>query len=305
MHDLNDKKIPVILDTDIGNDIDDTWALGMLLKCPELDVKLITTASDNTTVKAKLVAKSLDLVGRTDIPIGIGLSKNRKKGPLYRWIKEYDLSNYSGIIHENGIEALCSTIIESPEPITLIVIGPCGNIAEALRTNPDIAKNARFVGMHGSIRIGYVGSRVPSPEFNVQQDIQACREVFQAPWEKTITPLDTCGNIALSGRYYKPFLNCNNPIVNVIKENYNLWAKKSVINKFMKTNPEQNSTVLFDTVAIYLAFSEELLNIEELKIEITDKGLTQISEKGNTIRCATSWKNKRAFKELIVDRLIK
>jgi inosine-uridine nucleoside N-ribohydrolase len=303
--DVNDKKIPVILDTDIGNDIDDTWALGMLLKCPELDVKLITTASDNTTFKAKLVAKFLDLVGRTDIPIGIGVAKNHKKGPLYRWVKEYDLASYPGIIHEHGVEALCSTIMESPEPITLIVIGPCGNIAEALRTNPDITKNARFVGMQGSVRIGYMGVRKPAPEFNVQQDIQACREVFQAPWEKTITPLDTCGSIVLSGRFYKPFLDCDNSIVNAIKENYDLWAKKSVINKILKNDPERNSTVLFDTVAIYLAFSEELLNIEELKIEVTDKGLTQISEKGNTIRCATSWKNKRAFKELLVDRLMK
>ena len=305
MVDLNEKKIPVILDTDIGNDIDDTWALGMLLKCPELDVKLITTASEDTTIKATLVAKFLELVGRTEIPIGIGKSKNRKKGPLYGWIKDYDLSNYPGIIHENGIEALCSTIMESPEPITLIVIGPCGNIAEALRTYPDIAKNARFVGMHGSIRIGYMGARKPSPEFNVQQDIKAFREVVQAPWEKTITPLDTCGSIVLSGRFYQTFLDCENSIVNVIKENYRLWAKKSVINKILKNDPERNSTVLFDTVAVYLAFSEDLLNIEELKIEITDEGYTIISEKGNTIRCATSWKNKRGFKELLVDRLVK
>ena len=71
-------KIPVILDTDIGLDIDDTWALGLLLKSPEIDVKLITASSDNTTVKAQLVAKFLERVGRTDIPIGIGLEENRK-----------------------------------------------------------------------------------------------------------------------------------------------------------------------------------------------------------------------------------
>jgi len=45
---LNAKKILVILDTDIGIDIDDTWALGLLLKCPELDVKLITTTSEDS-----------------------------------------------------------------------------------------------------------------------------------------------------------------------------------------------------------------------------------------------------------------
>ena len=61
MKNIISKKIPVILDTDIGEDIDDTWAMGFLLKCPELDVKLITTATDDTFLKAKLVAKFLEL----------------------------------------------------------------------------------------------------------------------------------------------------------------------------------------------------------------------------------------------------
>ncbi|MBY9018063.1 MAG: hypothetical protein KGD66_04445 [Candidatus Lokiarchaeota archaeon] len=67
---------------------------------------------------------------------------------------------------------------------------------------------------------------------------------------------------------------------------------------------KNETSILFDTVAIYLGFSEDLLNIEELKIEITDRGLTQISERGNLIRCATSWKDVEAFKNFLVDRLI-
>ena len=67
------RKIPVIFDTDICDDIDDTWALAALLKSPELDVRLITTAVGNTEAKAKVVAKFLETVGRTDIPIGIGV----------------------------------------------------------------------------------------------------------------------------------------------------------------------------------------------------------------------------------------
>jgi len=66
---------------------------------------------------------------------------------------------------------------------------------------------------------------------------------------------------------------------------------------------KNETSVLFDTVAIYLGFSEELVNIEELKIEITDRGLTKISENGNLVRCATSWKDVQAFKNLLVNRL--
>jgi len=67
------KKIPVILDTDIGFDIDDLWALVMILKSPELDIKLITTDTGDTYYRAKLVAKTLEIANRTDIPIGVGI----------------------------------------------------------------------------------------------------------------------------------------------------------------------------------------------------------------------------------------
>ena len=303
MRNLSNKQIPVILDTDIGMDIDDTWALSFLLKCPEFDVKLITTSTDDTTIKAKLVAKFLEVAGRTDIPIGIGPSESRRKGNLYSWIKDYELSEYSGTVNKNGMEILCSTIMESPDPITIIAIGPLRTVAGALKLNPDITENARFVGMHGSIRIGYKGIPYPYPEYNVKHDIQSCREVFHAPWKKTITPLDTCGNIVLSGDNFERIMNCDNTIVKIIKENFEIWAEKNRVTE-MITKDKRTST-LFDTVAIYLGFTEDLLNIEDLKITVTEKGITKISEEGDNIRCATSWKDIQAFKDLLVNRLIK
>ena len=307
MRKLSSKKIPVILDTDIGEDIDDTWALGFLLKSPEFDVKLITTATDDTTIKAKIIAKFLEIAGRSDIPIGIGPAENSKKGKQYSWIKDYKLSEYSGSIHENGMEVLCSTIMDSSDPVTLIAIGPLGTVAGALKLNPNITGNARFVGMHGSIRIGYQGVPFVYPEYNVKHDIQSCRDVFHAPWEKTITPLDTCGNIVLSGEHFERIMNCDNTIVNLIKENFEIWAKEWAKERNLTKliTEDKKTTILFDTVAIYLAFSEELLNIEELKIKVTENGITKLSEEGNNIRCATSWKDVQAFKDLLVNRLVK
>jgi hypothetical protein len=54
------RRVPVILDTDIGDDIDDSWALPLLLRSPELDVKLITTATGDTTYRARLTARLLE-----------------------------------------------------------------------------------------------------------------------------------------------------------------------------------------------------------------------------------------------------
>ena len=94
----------------------------------------------------------------------------------YTFVLFYEMSRYPGTVHENGIDILCSTIIDSPESLTLIAIGPLGNVAEALKRNPNITKNSRFVGMHGSIHIGYRGSNSPDQEFNVKRNIAACRE---------------------------------------------------------------------------------------------------------------------------------
>ena len=73
--------IPVIFDTDIGDDIDDTWALVMLLRSPRLDVRMITTDYGNTVYRAKLVARLLEIAGRTDIPDRDRHTGERERGP--------------------------------------------------------------------------------------------------------------------------------------------------------------------------------------------------------------------------------
>src|SRR3990172_70765 len=166
-------KIPVILDTDIGGDIDDTWALVMLLKSPELDVKLVTSDSGNDTYRARIIAKILQIAARTDVPVGVGRLAGDKPGPQTAWVGDYDLSQYPGTIHEDGVGAIINVIRASQVPVTLVAIGPVPNIPEALRRGPDIAEKARFVGMHGSVRRGSGGSQEVAAEYNVQQNPKA------------------------------------------------------------------------------------------------------------------------------------
>src|SRR6187455_2745598 len=112
-------KIPVILDTDIGSDIDDTWALIMMLNSPELDVKLIVTAHRDTTYRAKIVAKLLETAGRTDIPIAIGIQTPEWEGLAQAsWVTDYELEAYPGTLYRDGISALIDTIMNSDEQVT-------------------------------------------------------------------------------------------------------------------------------------------------------------------------------------------
>jgi len=122
--DAPSRPIPVILDTDIGDDIDDTWALALALKSPELDVKLVVTDFGNTEQRAKLVARVLELAGRTDIPIGIGIKENDDPGPQADWVKGYDLAKYPGRVLKDGVQALVDTAMASPEPMTLTLVCP-------------------------------------------------------------------------------------------------------------------------------------------------------------------------------------
>lgn len=296
------RRIPIILDTDIGDDIDDTWAIAMMLKSPELDVRLITTDTGDTTYRARIVAKLLEAAGRTDIPIGIGPPLPGKVGPQGPWVADYDLSRYPGRIHRDGVQALIDTIMSSREPVTLICIGPLPNIGEALRREPRIAQRARFIGMHGSIRKGYNGSDQIAPEYNVKLYTPACRPVFVAGWSMTITPLDTCGLVKLAGEKYKAVRDCQDPLIRAMIDNYRIWARNV---GWAQVDTDSYSTTLYDTVAVYLAFSEDLLVMENLPLRVTDDGYTMIDEKaGKVVHCATAWKDLPAYEDFLVKRLI-
>ena len=175
------KRIPVIFDTDIGSDIDDTWALVLLLKSPEFDVRLVVSDQHAGDYRAKLLAKFLELAGRTDIPVGVGVGKRGGGGGQVDWVKDYDLASYPGTVHEDGVQAIIDTIMKSDEMITLIAVGPVPNLEEALRREPRIAEKARFVGMHGGVRKGYGGNEKVVPEYNVRANPKACQAVFTAP----------------------------------------------------------------------------------------------------------------------------
>ena len=297
------KPTPVILDTDIGGDIDDTWALALLLKCPELDVRLVVTDTGDTRFyRAKLVARMLDIAGRADIPIGVGLPTADQRGSHShaqgRWVEDYRMSDYPGRIHDDGVQAMIDTIMASDERITLICIGPMPNIREALRRQPAIADRVRFVGMLGSIRRDHLGGP-PMPETNVVVDIAAAQAAFTAGWDMTITPLDTCGVVSLDGDRYQRVLECKDPVVQAVIENYRFWETA----KGIGPKADRASSILFDTVAVYLAFADDLVVMEDFGIRVDDQGYTRIDPSAKVVRCATEWRDYPGFQDWLVDRL--
>jgi inosine-uridine nucleoside N-ribohydrolase len=296
--------VPVIFDTDIGDDIDDTWALVMLLKSSNLDVRLITTDYGNTVYRAKIVARFLELASRTDIPIGIGIRESEGEGGQAEWVRGYDLAQYPGIVHEDGVQALIDTVMRSDETITLIAVGPPPSLAAALEREPRIAARLRFAGMYGSLRRGYGGAPEPSAEWNVRANVPAARSLLAAPWAAAIsTPLDTCGVVQLSGERYARVRRSEDPLLRALIENYRIWCPQ---NRWCSQDADHvatRSTILFDTVAVYLAEERDLVRTERLGVRVADDGMTLVDEGAPALDWATEWKSLGEFEELLAERL--
>ena len=289
--------VRVILDTDLGDDMDDTWALAMLLGCPEVDLKLVVTSTDDTPKKTRLVAKILERLGRTDVLLGTGVKTSDHPTHQDKWLGDYTLDGYQGKVYEDGVKAMIDLINGSQEPITLLVIGPQTNIKEALQRDPGIAKKARVAAMAGSVEIGYNGKPGRQPEYNVKRDIEAARAVFAAPWDISIAPLDSCGTIVLKGILFEKVLESKNPKAAVVMENYRDWTN-------YPNYPKGQSSVLFDTVAALLTFDESKCVMKTVELCIDEAGNTAPDKKGRPVRCALDWKDRQAFENLIVKSLV-
>lgn len=297
--------IPVILDTDLGTDIDDSWALGMLLKSPELDLRLVTTVSGDTHYRAALAARMLTTAGRTDTPVAVGRDNGSRVQPrtILPWIADYKLETYPNV-KRNAAEAIVETILQSPQPITVIAIGPLTNIGDALALEPRIAQKARFVGMQGSVRVAYDGKPGSSAEWNVICDVEGAKRTFAAPWPKLITPLDTCGDIRLDAAFCARLAVSRDPLCRDIWESWQHWRAFDAKAPSPATlPPPEQSSVLFDTVAVFLAFSRQWLTVETVRLTVTDDGFTREDPAGHPVEAALTWTDKPAFIKFLEQRL--
>ncbi|MBE6709070.1 MAG: hypothetical protein E7578_07515 [Ruminococcaceae bacterium] len=287
-------RIPIILDTDIGCDIDDTWAQVMLMRSPEFDLKLVTTAFHDTTYKAKLCAKMFDIAGIDNIPIGIGINTGNICRHIEDWVSDYDLSSYP-IVHEDGIGAMIDTIMSSDEPITIIALGPATNLAAAVKRCPEITKRSRILGMFGHISDGDKWI-----ESNIRTDVEAYKTAIeQSDWEIEMIPLEISGSTHLTPErfsYVKSHAETD-PLIAALMENSDIWYKN------MGFEFTGGSSCLFDTTGIYAAITHDNLNFEDLPVLLRDDNVTVIDPAGKMMSVARTWDDKERFYDYMIKRV--
>src|SRR5438067_9378879 len=127
------RRIPIIFDTDIGDDIDDALALALALQSPELDVRAVTTVIDDTELRTRLAWKQLGLYGRRNIPLATGASEPLLDPPVTRRARQFDVltpeDQAPAATRRRAADLIIETLLASSQKITLVPVGPLTNIA--------------------------------------------------------------------------------------------------------------------------------------------------------------------------------
>jgi purine nucleosidase/pyrimidine-specific ribonucleoside hydrolase len=175
------ERIPIVLDTDIGDDIDDLFALYLCLYHPRLELLAVTTAHGKVTEKARLVRKALRMVGRTDIPIGAGVAMSQERlargdSPEKAFHSHIDYVTAedpeAAMQFSSADSVLREALGSATRPVTLISIGALSNIASALQFEPELkAKIEKIAIMGGETQ------RVMN-EYNIWCDPEAADRVL-------------------------------------------------------------------------------------------------------------------------------
>jgi purine nucleosidase len=181
-------RIPVIIDTDLGDSIDDALALAFALHSPELDVRAVTTVIDDVESKTRLTWKLLGIFNRRDIPVAMGATEPLLDPLMTTSSKEYEVLTRNDTIPDSArrraVDLIVDTILQSRGKITLVAIGPLTNIALALKADPRIKNNIeRIVIMGGA----YFTNEA---EYNFKRDHAAAEIVFQSGVPITAVGLD-------------------------------------------------------------------------------------------------------------------
>ena len=115
--------------------------------------------------------------------------------------------------------------------------------------------------MGGSIDRQYGGKPGRCAEYNVVSDAKAAQVAYGADWQVTMAPLDTAGIVRLTGTPYARVRDADNPLAQAVMENYRIWAKKH-----KSADANRASSILFDAVAVYLAFDQRLCQMRDIRL---------------------------------------
>ena len=288
----------VFIDTDIGDDIDDAFALALALESPELNVLGITTTFGDTTLRARLLHRFLTEAGHPDIPIAAGPPTSHTGGftqaRYARWTSPDSLPSTKAA-------ALFAQVVHThPHTVTLIALGPLTTVEHLIDTDPaTFHLLRRVVMMGGSIDRGY-GSPYPDPpgttppgpdpEWNILNDIPGARKLLASGVPVVLMPLDST-QLPLDDVRRSALFAHGSHLTDALTLLYHQWAT---------TTP---TPTLFDPLTVAYLLQPSLCTIEPMRLAVDDKGYTR-RELGTPNADVCMRSDRDAFLRLFLNRLL-
>ncbi|MBC8184503.1 nucleoside hydrolase [candidate division KSB1 bacterium] len=265
------QKQKIIFDCDLGSDIDDAFALALILCSPEFEVLGITLDHGLTDKRAQIACKMLYETGMEHIPVAVGrptveiVGKSKKPAPYrpqFRWAESFDKVKP---IKTPAADFIIEMLHKYPNEIILFTVGPVPNMGDIIKKDPEVLKLAkRIYSMFGSFYVGYGRSPIPDAEWNVLCDVESSKEFAACGADIIYAGLDITTHVKLEKELRLKLLKRQSPLTNGLSALYALW--------------DSETAVLFDVVAIGMVLWPELFSTRQAYIKVIDGGYTVIDE---------------------------
>ncbi len=259
----------VILDTDIGDDIDDAFALALALSSDRVQVLGVTTAWGDTDLRAQLVERYLKQTGHAEIPVAAGLKT--APGTTFTQARWADAYPEPAKGWPDAISFILDAIRRNPGQITLISIAPLSNVGALIERDPaTFRKLKRVVMMGGSIRqgygdLGYLPDQGPSAEYNIKMDIPAAKALFASGVPIEMMPLDST-QLKLDEGLRATLFSHGSVTTDALTVLYAQWAAST----------QYVTPTLYDAMAVARVLEPGLCPTTPMRVEVDDGGFTRV-----------------------------
>ncbi|WP_442782641.1 nucleoside hydrolase [Collimonas fungivorans] len=288
----------VIVDTDIGDDIDDAFALGLLLNSPGFEILGFTSAWGDTGLRMQLLQRLLRETGHGGIPIARGIATTSMTPfTQARWAQRGSLPESA----PPAVDFLLQQIRQHPGQVTLIALGPLTNIGAAITRDPaTFGKLKRVVMMGGSVRAGYRKSEYAAPrpadkEYNIAADIPAAQKLFTSGVPIVMMPLDST-QVRLDEVERGALFGHGSPVTDALTLLYHQWTDS--YQPWSSTTP-----TLFDAVPVAYLADRRICPTTPLRIVVDQDGYTREQPGAPNAEVCLAL-DKRLFMELFMQRLL-
>jgi inosine-uridine nucleoside N-ribohydrolase len=288
--------VPVIIDTDVGDDIDDAFALAIALHDPRLQVIGITTAWGDTWTRTLLVRRLLATLGRKDVVVAQG-PKTPNNVPFTQ--KKWAEGATDRTPPPDAIEFIRNEVNRRPGQITLIALAPLSNIEALQKQAPGVLhKLQQVVLMGGSIYAGYnLGGAVPvakpNAEYNIASAPRGLKLLLESGVPVRMFPLDST-QIKFDEVRRDRLFAYGSPASDALALLYHQWR---LLNGWGQITP-----TLFDAIPVVWLLQPAACPLKPMRIEVDAQGYTRpVTGTPNVAVCLTLDEN--SAQRVIMDTL--